>query len=63
MPIALASVDKLLIRKGQNRIMHWVDAYRQDFDAKDAQLQVQAFTLKKNQSHRRLFTQTSVALD
>ena len=63
MPIALGSVDKLLVRKWQNRMMRWVDAYREGFNARDAQLHVQAFSSKKYRSHRRLGIQVAAALD
>ena len=51
MPKALASVDTLVIRKWQNHMMHWMDAYQADLNAKDAQWHVQAFSSKKYTSH------------
>jgi len=43
MPQALASVDALLIRKWQNHMMQWMDAYQARLNAKDAEMHVQAF--------------------
>ena len=42
-PIALEAVNKLLIRKWHNRMMRWMDAYRDGLNAKDAHFPVQAF--------------------
>ena len=63
MPKALASVDTLVIRKWQNRMMRWMDAYRADLNAKDAQLRVQAFSSKKYTSHRRVPDRVAAAFD
>ena len=52
MPIALASVDKILIRKWQNRMLRWVDAYKDGLSSKDAQMRVRAFSSRKYASHR-----------
>lgn len=45
MPVALETVNKLLIQKWHNQMMRWMDAYRDHdgLNAKDAQLQPCAF--------------------
>ena len=63
MPKALASVDTLLIRKWQNRMMRWMDAYRDGLNAKDAQLHIQAFSSRKYTSHRRVPDRVAAAFD
>ncbi|PPQ84825.1 hypothetical protein CVT24_013261, partial [Panaeolus cyanescens] len=54
MPKALASVDVILIRKWQNRMMRWVDAYHDGLNVTDAQAQVQLYSSTKFASHRRV---------
>jgi len=51
MPQALASVDALLIRKWQNHMMWWMDAYWARLNAKDVQMSIQAFSSRKYTSH------------
>jgi len=63
MPIALEAVNKLLIRKWHNRMMRWMDAYRDGLNAKDAQLRVQAFSSKKYTSHRRVSERVAAVFD
>ena len=63
MPIALEAVNKLLIRKWHNRMMRWMDAYRDGLNVKDAQLRVQAFSSKKYTSHRRVPERVAAAFD
>jgi hypothetical protein len=63
MPIALASVNKILIRKWHNRMMRWIDAYRDGLNAKDAQLRVQTFSSKKYRSHHRVPQRVAAAFD
>jgi len=63
MPLALASVDKLLIRKWQNRMLRWVDAYKTGLASKDAQMHVQAFSSRKYTSHRRVPETVATAFD
>lgn len=63
MPLALASIDKLLIRKWQNRMMRWTEAYRDGLSVKNAQLRVQAFSSKKYTSHRRIPEQVAASFD
>jgi hypothetical protein len=63
MPIALASVNKILIQKWHNRMMWWIDAYRHGLNAKDAQLHVQTFSSKKYRSHCRVPERVAAAFD
>ena len=63
MPVALASVDKLLIRKWQNRMFRWVDAYKDGLTSKDAQMCVQAFSSRKYTSHRRVPERVAATFD
>ncbi|KAF8147998.1 hypothetical protein B0H34DRAFT_758877 [Crassisporium funariophilum] len=63
MPIALSSVNEILIRKWQNRMIRWMDAYRDGLTAKDAQLRVQAFSSKKYTSHRRVPESVAILFD
>jgi len=63
MPLALASVDKILIRKWQNRMIRWTEAYRDGLAVKDAQMRVQAFSSKKYTSHRRIPDRVAAAFD
>ncbi|KJA16237.1 hypothetical protein HYPSUDRAFT_193377 [Hypholoma sublateritium FD-334 SS-4] len=63
LPIALGSINKLLIRKWQNRMMRWVDAYRDGLNAKNAQIRVQAFSSKKYTSHRRVPERVAAIFD
>ena len=63
MPVALASVDKILIRKWQNRMMRWLDANRDGLNAKDAQFRVQTFSSKKYASHRRIYERVAASFD
>jgi len=43
--------------------MRWMDAYRADLNAKDAQLRVQAFSSKKYTSHQRVPDRVAAAFD
>jgi hypothetical protein len=63
MPIALASVGKLLIRKWQNRMLRWVDAYKDGLSSKDAQMHVRAFSSRKYTSHRRVPETVAASFD
>jgi hypothetical protein len=63
MPIALSSVNTSLVRKWQNRMMRWIDAYRDGLNAKDAQFRVQAFSSKKYTSHRRVPERVAATFD
>ncbi|KXN82145.1 hypothetical protein AN958_03160, partial [Leucoagaricus sp. SymC.cos] len=63
MPNALASVSVTLIRKWQNRMFRWVDAYHSGLDAQEAQLHVRAFSSRRYKSHRRIPDAVANALD
>jgi hypothetical protein len=54
LPHALKSVDLETIRRWEHRMVRWMDAYRSGLQAKDAEMQVKAFSSKKYQSHRRV---------
>jgi hypothetical protein len=53
-PVALASVQLLTIRKWEHWMIRWMDAYRSGLGAKAAQTQVRAFSSKIYKSHRRV---------
>ncbi|KAF9552830.1 hypothetical protein CPC08DRAFT_646425 [Agrocybe pediades] len=63
MPIALASVNVLLIRKWQNRMLRWMDAYKDGLSAKEAQMRVKTFSSKRYKSHRRVPERVAAAFD
>jgi|SRR6266540_5356890 len=63
MPIALASVDKILIQKWQNRMLRWVDAYKDGLSSKDAQMHVRAFSSRKYASHGRVPETVAASFD
>jgi hypothetical protein len=63
MPQALASVDALLIRKWQNHMMRWMDAYWAGLNAKDVQLHIQAFSSRKYTSHHHVPDHVAAAFD
>jgi hypothetical protein len=54
LPLALKSVEVDLMRKWQHRVIRWMEAYRSGLSAKDAQVQVKAFSSYKYRSHRRI---------
>ncbi|KAJ3739808.1 hypothetical protein DFH05DRAFT_1537831 [Lentinula detonsa] len=54
MHTALKSVDIKLIRKWEHRVFRWMDAYRNGMDAKNASIQVKAYSSCKFTSHRRI---------
>lgn len=54
MPAALRSVSVATIRRWEHRMIRWMDAYRNNLDAKSAQQQVRAFSSRKYKSHRRV---------
>jgi adenylate kinase family enzyme len=54
MPKALKSVDVHTIRKWEHRMFRWMDAYRDNLSAKDAQLKVKLFSSRQYTSHRRV---------
>ena len=53
LPKAMASVPITTIQKWENQTWQWIDAYRGGLDAKDAQMQVKAFSSRVYSSHRR----------
>jgi hypothetical protein len=59
----LEAVNKSLIQKWHNQMMRWMDAYRDGLNAKNAQLCVQAFSLKKYTSHHRVSERVAAAFD
>ena len=63
MPLALASVDKTLIRKWQNHMIRWTEAYRDGLAVKEAQMHVQAFSSKKYTSHRHIPERVAASFD
>ncbi|PCH34831.1 hypothetical protein WOLCODRAFT_79044 [Wolfiporia cocos MD-104 SS10] len=63
MPDALASVSMETIRKWEHRTVRWMDAYHSGLGAKDAQLQVQAFSSRHYKSHRRVLETLAHQLD
>jgi len=44
MPKALASVPLQTIRRWENRMYRWMEAYRSELGTKDAQIQVHKFS-------------------
>jgi hypothetical protein len=54
MPKALASVDTMLIRKWEQRMGRWMEAYESGLAVKEAQFQVKSFSSKIYKSHRRV---------
>ncbi|KAJ3561191.1 hypothetical protein NP233_g10346 [Leucocoprinus birnbaumii] len=63
MPTALKSVDVILIRKWQNRMFRWLDAYRGGLSAHDAHFHVQAFSSRRYTLHRRIPDNVAGSLD
>jgi hypothetical protein len=63
MPIALASVNEILIWEWHNRMMWWIDVYRDGLNTKDAQLHVQTFSSKKYKSHCQVPERVAAAFD
>jgi len=54
MPKALASVPLQTIRRWENRMYRWMEAYRSGLGTKDAQMQVCKFSSPTYKSHRRI---------
>ena len=54
MPLALASVSILTIRKWEHRMIRWMEAYEGGLSAKNAQIQVKKFSSRQYKSHRRV---------
>ena len=63
MPKALASVGLDSIWKWEHRMKQWMEAYRTGLGARDAQFQVQAFSLRKYKSHRRITESVANAVE
>ncbi|KXN91374.1 hypothetical protein AN958_01031, partial [Leucoagaricus sp. SymC.cos] len=63
MPDALASVSVTFIRKWQNQMFCWVDAYYSGLDAQEAQLHVRAFSSRRYKSHHRISDVVANVLD
>jgi hypothetical protein len=63
MPKALASVSVQTIRKWELRMKRWMEAYRGGLDAKQAQIQVKAFSSRRYTSHRRVPERVAVHFD
>ncbi|KAI0790096.1 hypothetical protein C8Q75DRAFT_717388, partial [Abortiporus biennis] len=53
-PLALESVEITTIRKWEHCMIHWMDAYRDGLNARDAQFWVKQFSSTKYTSHRRV---------
>lgn len=62
-PKALESVSVETIRKWEHRMWRWVDAYDGGMGAREAQLHVQKFSLRKYKSHRRVPERLAAQLD
>ena len=54
MGIALTSVSIETIRRWENRVHRWMDAYRSGLETIEAQAKVKAFSSKRYTSHRRI---------
>ena len=54
LPKALESVSLHTIQLGEHRTWRWIEAYKSERTAKEAQLQVQQFSSKKYKSHHRV---------
>lgn len=54
MPKALESVSVQTIRKWEHRMYRWMNAYRENLDAKAAQFKVKEFSTRVYMSHRRI---------
>lgn len=54
LPKAMESVELKTIRLWEHQMIRWMDAYRTGLGAKDAQMQVKAFSSRKYQSHHRI---------
>ena len=63
LPKALASVPLDIIQKWENRTWRWIEAYHSGLDAKNAQLQVKAFSSRLYTSHRRASERVGQQLD
>ncbi|CAK5269368.1 unnamed protein product [Mycena citricolor] len=51
MPLALASVSISTIRKWEQRMVCWMDAYRKGMETQQAQLEVRKFSSRSYKSH------------
>ena len=63
MPLALRSVPVELIRKWEHCTWRFIDAYSDGLDAKNAQVQVQAFSSRRYTSHCRVPERLARAMD
>ncbi|KIK54954.1 hypothetical protein GYMLUDRAFT_176490 [Collybiopsis luxurians FD-317 M1] len=63
MPKALDSVSVELIWKWEHRSWHFIDAYAENLDSKDALKKVKQFSSRKYKSHRRVPEQLAQVMD
>ncbi len=63
MPKALGSVELHTIRKWEQQMKRWMDAYRGGLAAKEAQMQVKAFSSKCYSLHRRVPEMVAMQFD
>jgi hypothetical protein len=63
MPNALALITVETIRKWEQQMKQWMEAYGDGLGAKEAQMQVKKFSSKHYTSHRRVPKRVAAALD
>ena len=63
MPKALASVKLHTIRKWEQRMQRWMEAYRAGLATNEAQRKVKEFSSTKYTSHRRVTEGAARAMD